>query len=105
MTSRLEAWAVEGIGEIVEGTDLAALLCDLDLRDGDVVLVTSKVVSKAEGRVRAGDREQAIRDETVRVVARRGPTQIVENHLGHRDGRGRGGRVERDAGPRRAPPP
>ena len=46
------------------------------------MLVTSKVVSKAEGRVRAGDREAAIRDETVRVVARRGPTSIVENHLG-----------------------
>ena len=46
------------------------------------MLVTSKVVSKAEGRVRAGDREAAIREETVRVVARRGPTSIVENHLG-----------------------
>ncbi len=40
------------------------------------------MVSKAEGRVRTGDREDAIRDETVRVVARRGPTAIVENHLG-----------------------
>ena len=80
--THLEAWAVDGIGEIVEGTDLGALLCGVDLRDGDVVLVTSKVVSKAEGRVRAGDREVAIREETVRVVARRGPTAIVENHLG-----------------------
>ena len=75
----LLAWAVEGIGEVVEGTDLGALLLGVDLEDGDVVLVTSKVVSKAEGRVRAGEREQAIRDETVRVVARRGPTSIVEN--------------------------
>jgi len=80
--NHLEAWAVDGIGEIVEGTDLASLLDGVDLRDGDVVLVTSKVVSKAEGRVRRGDREAAIRDETVRVVARRGPTSIVENHLG-----------------------
>jgi coenzyme F420-0:L-glutamate ligase/coenzyme F420-1:gamma-L-glutamate ligase len=78
----LQAWAVEGIGEIGHGTDLGDLLAGLDLEDGDVVLVTSKVVSKAEGRVRAADREQAIRDETVRVVARRGPTQIVENQLG-----------------------
>ncbi len=78
----LTAWAVEGIGEISPGTDLGALLCSLDLSEGDVVLVTSKVVSKAEGRVRAGDREDAIREETIRVVARRGPTQIVENHLG-----------------------
>ncbi len=79
---RLEAWAVDGIGEVDEGTDLGALLRGLDLLDGDVVVVTSKVLSKAEGRVRAGDREDAISEETVRVVARRGPTRIVENHLG-----------------------
>ncbi|WP_051276800.1 coenzyme F420-0:L-glutamate ligase [Marmoricola sp. URHB0036] len=80
--TRLEAWPVDGIGEVDAGTDLAAVVARLDLQDGDIVLVTSKVVSKAEGRVRAGEREQAIRDETVRVVARRGPTSIVENHLG-----------------------
>ncbi len=80
--THLEAWGVEGIGEVTEGTDLGALLCGLDLRDGDVVLVTSKIVSKAEGRVRQGDRDEVISDETVRVVARRGPTSIVENHLG-----------------------
>lgn len=78
----LHAWAVDGIGEVTPHTDLGALLCDLDLADGDVVLVTSKVVSKAEGRVRAGDREEAIDAETVRVLASRGPTRIVENHLG-----------------------
>ena len=78
----MEVWAVGGIGEIVEGTDLRGVLGRLDLHDGDVVLVTSKVVSKAEGRVRPGDRAAAIHDETVRVVARRGPTSIVENRLG-----------------------
>ncbi len=80
--THLESWGVEGIGEVTDTTDLGALLCGLDLRSGDVVLVTSKVVSKAEGRVRPGDRDQAIADETVRLVARRGPTVIVENHLG-----------------------
>jgi coenzyme F420-0:L-glutamate ligase/coenzyme F420-1:gamma-L-glutamate ligase len=80
--THLEAWPVEGIGEVDETTDLATLVAGVDLEDGDVVLVTSKVVSKAEGRVRVGEREQAIRDETVRVVARRGPTSIVENRLG-----------------------
>ena len=80
--TRLEAWPVEGVGEVDSGTDLPGLVAGLDLEDGDVVLVTSKVVSKAEGRVRVGDREEAIRAETVRVVARRGPTSIVENHLG-----------------------
>ena len=80
--NRVEAWGVDGIGEITPGTDLGDLVARLELRDGDVVLVTSKVVSKAEGRVRAGDREDAIREATVRVVARRGSTTIVENHLG-----------------------
>lgn len=78
----LRAWAVPGIGEVAAGTDLVRLLDGVDLLDGDVVLVTSKVVSKAQGRVRAGEREAAIVEETVRVVARRGPTSIVENRLG-----------------------
>ena len=50
----MEVWAVAGVGEVDEGTDLGAVLAHLDLHDGDVVLVTSKIVSKAEGRVRAG---------------------------------------------------
>jgi coenzyme F420-0:L-glutamate ligase/coenzyme F420-1:gamma-L-glutamate ligase len=79
--SRIEIFAPDGIGEVTAGTDLAALVAPY-LADGDVVVITSKVVSKAEGRVRAGEREQAIRDETVRVVARRGPTSIVETRLG-----------------------
>ncbi len=53
------------------------------LVDGDVLLVTSKIVSKAEGRlVEAADREAAIDAETVRVVARRGALRIVENRQG-----------------------
>lgn len=77
----LEAFSPDGIGEVTEGTDLAAL-CAPYVADGDIVVMTSKVVSKAEGRVITGDRDQAIRNETVRLVARRGPTSIVENHLG-----------------------
>jgi len=83
--ARIEAWAVDDIGEVTAGTDLAALVVEAaaaDLADGDIVLVTSKVVSKAEDRVVTGDRDQAILDQTVRVVARRGATAIVENHLG-----------------------
>jgi coenzyme F420-0:L-glutamate ligase / coenzyme F420-1:gamma-L-glutamate ligase len=74
--------AVDGIGEVTTGTSLVGLLAGADLRDGDVVVLTSKVVSKAEGLVVRRDRADAIADETVRVVARRGPTSIVENHLG-----------------------
>jgi coenzyme F420-0:L-glutamate ligase/coenzyme F420-1:gamma-L-glutamate ligase len=81
--SRLEVWAPDGLPEVVEGTDLAALVAGATrLQDGDVVVVTSKVVSKAEGRVRHGDRDEAVEEETVRVVARRGPTTIVVNRLG-----------------------
>lgn len=53
------------------------------LQDGDILAVTSKIVSKAEGRqIIAADREDAITAETVRVVATRGHTRIVENRLG-----------------------
>jgi coenzyme F420-0:L-glutamate ligase/coenzyme F420-1:gamma-L-glutamate ligase len=86
----LTIWAPDGIGEIDARDDLTAIVADAvgsDLENDDIVLITSKIVSKAEGRrILAADREQAITDETVRVVARRehpnGVTRIVENRLG-----------------------
>ncbi|MCP3768968.1 MULTISPECIES: coenzyme F420-0:L-glutamate ligase [unclassified Streptomyces] len=78
-------WAVAGLPEVRRGDDLAKLIAAAEpgLADGDVLLVTSKIVSKAEGRVvEASDREAAIDAETVRVVARRGPLRIVENRQG-----------------------
>ncbi|MCB5166327.1 coenzyme F420-0:L-glutamate ligase [Streptomyces bambusae] len=80
-----EVWAVDGIPEVRPGDDLAALIAQAapELRDGDILLVTSKIVSKAEGRITAAtSREEAIDAETVRVVARRGPLRIVENRQG-----------------------
>lgn len=77
--------ALSGIPEVRAGADLAKLIAAADpaLADGDVLLVTSKIVSKAEGRiVRADDREAAIDAEMVRLVARRGPTRIVETRHG-----------------------
>jgi coenzyme F420-0:L-glutamate ligase / coenzyme F420-1:gamma-L-glutamate ligase len=98
VSARFCVAAPDGVPEIAPGDDLLDLLAGalsrLDLAagptvlaDGDVVVVTSKVVSKAEGRVvAAADRERAITDETVRVVATRehagGVTRIVENRLG-----------------------
>ena len=75
---------IEGLPEITAGADLAGLIADAaaDLKDGDIVVVTSKIVSKAEGRVVRADREDAIDAETVRVVARRGETRIVETRQG-----------------------
>ncbi|MFK0186060.1 coenzyme F420-0:L-glutamate ligase [Streptomyces rubiginosohelvolus] len=78
-------WAVGGMPEVRGGDDLAKLIAAAEpgLVDGDVLLVTSKIVSKAEGRiVEAADREAAIDAETVRVVARRGTLRIVENRQG-----------------------
>lgn len=80
---------VGGLPDVRPGDDLVGLLAEhADLRDGDVLVVTSKVVSKAEGRlVPAGaDREAtrlaAVDTETVRVVARRGTTTIAETRTG-----------------------
>ncbi|WP_435193516.1 coenzyme F420-0:L-glutamate ligase [Streptomyces sp. NRRL F-5630] len=81
----LSVRALPGIPEVAAGDDLAALVAAADpgLADGDLVVVTSKIVSKAEGRIVAADsREEAIDAETVRVVARRGPLRIVENRQG-----------------------
>lgn len=84
----IEVFAPPGLGEVHAGDDLAvALLGLLDgvgetLREGDVVVVTSKIVSKSEGRTRVGEREAALAEETVRVVARRAGTSIVRNRLG-----------------------
>jgi len=75
---------VEGLTEITAGADLAGLIAEAatGLADGDIVVVTSKIVSKAEGRVVRADREDAIDAETVRVVARRGQTRIAETRHG-----------------------
>ena len=82
----ITVWAPDGAPEIAEGDDLAALVVGLlgpdGLLAGDVVVVTSKVVAKSEGRVRTGDRDEAIAEETVRVVARRGATSIVRTRHG-----------------------
>jgi coenzyme F420-0:L-glutamate ligase/coenzyme F420-1:gamma-L-glutamate ligase len=81
--SRLEITAPDGTPEVEPGDDLVAIvLLMTSLADGDVLVVTSKVVSKAEGRLRRGTREDALPGETARVVARRGETTIVRNHLG-----------------------
>lgn len=98
----IEIRPVEGLPEIREGDDLGELLAGAaELRDGDVVVVAQKVVSKAEGRVvrlaeleprerareLAGEDEdprrlEAILREAVRVVRSRGPLVIAETRHG-----------------------
>ncbi|MFB9239735.1 coenzyme F420-0:L-glutamate ligase [Plantactinospora siamensis] len=90
---KMEILPVLGIGEVAEGDDLAELIAHAApwLRDGDVLVVTSKIVSKAEGRLvdvpvaepdRSAAREEVLAAETARVVARRGATRIVQTHHG-----------------------
>jgi coenzyme F420-0:L-glutamate ligase/coenzyme F420-1:gamma-L-glutamate ligase len=82
----VHAVAPDGAPEIVAGDDLATVVLSLlgpgGLVDGDVVVVTSKAVSKAEGRVVPGHRDEHLAAATARVVARRGPTTIVRTHHG-----------------------
>ncbi|WP_028477297.1 coenzyme F420-0:L-glutamate ligase [Nocardia sp. CNY236] len=84
---------VTGLPEFRPGDDLAEHIaqCAPWLADGDVLLVTSKVVAKAEGRIVAAPldpedrdiaRRRLIDQEAVRVLARKGRTLITENKLG-----------------------
>lgn len=89
----LEILPVRGLPEFRPGDDLAGALAAAApwVRDGDVLVVTSKVVSKVEGRLVAAPvdpvgrdalRRRLVEAESVRLVARRGPTSIVVNRLG-----------------------
>src|SRR5579875_1559546 len=91
--STVEIIPVTGLPEFRPGDNLAAAIAQAApwLHDGDVVVVTSKVVSKCEGRivsapedVEARDqlRRKLIDEESVRVLARKGRTLITENRLG-----------------------
>lgn len=89
----IEIIPVTGLGEFRPGDDLAAAIVEAAgwLRDDDVVVITSKVVSKTEGRIVAAPtdpeqrdalRRKLIDDEAVRVLARKGKTLITENAIG-----------------------
>ncbi len=88
----LQVLAVPGIAEIRPGDDIAAEIvrCAPWLAARDVLVVTSKIVSKAEGRLvsvppgadREALRRELVAQETVRVVARRGTLTITETHHG-----------------------
>jgi coenzyme F420-0:L-glutamate ligase/coenzyme F420-1:gamma-L-glutamate ligase len=94
VAQRLEVFAVEGIGEVRPGDDLAGLIVaavdagEHDLADGDVVVVTQKVVSKAENRLVAIDPDDPhahrplVLEESVRVLRRRGDLVISETAHG-----------------------
>lgn len=89
----IEILPVRGIGEVEPGADLAALITGAApwLRDGDVLVVTSKIISKSESRLvdvppdgpeRDRVRAEVLASETARTVATRGQTRIVATHHG-----------------------
>jgi coenzyme F420-0:L-glutamate ligase/coenzyme F420-1:gamma-L-glutamate ligase len=91
--TRVELLPVPGLPEFRPGDDLAVALATAApwLRHGDIVVVTSKVVSKCEGRIVPAPSDPQARDdlrrklidaEAVRVLARKGKTLITENALG-----------------------
>ena len=87
--ARLEIFGIDGIGEITRGTDLAALICEsAALANGDVVVVTQKIVSKAEGAMVEVDpsdplsHKPIVERESVRILRRRGELIISETRHG-----------------------
>lgn len=93
--TRLVLWGVEGLGEVRPGHQLGELIaaaCATEpngpLQDGDVLVVTQKVVSKAEGRLVEIDPEdplshkRLVEDEAARIVRRRGDLIITETRHG-----------------------
>jgi coenzyme F420-0:L-glutamate ligase/coenzyme F420-1:gamma-L-glutamate ligase len=88
----MRVFGVEGIGEVEPGGDLARLICDAiraqgeRVLDGDVVVITHKVVSKQEGRVVVIEDEDAYRrlvlDEAASIVRRRGDLVIAQTRHG-----------------------
>ena len=88
--ARLSVLGLGGIGEVRAGDDVSGLILaalaaspEEALRDGDIVVVTSKILSKSEGRaVPAEQRDDRIRAATQHTLARRGATRIVRTASG-----------------------
>ena len=93
--SRLEVFGIDGIGEIHPVDDLAGIIAeaaaqgdDTELADGDVVVVTQKIVSKAENQLVAIDptdplsHKPLVEAESVRILRRRGDLIISETRHG-----------------------
>ncbi|HZA27431.1 MAG TPA: coenzyme F420-0:L-glutamate ligase [Actinomycetota bacterium] len=83
----VEVIPVRGIPEVDAGDDIASLIAAalgaFELGDGDVVAVTQKIVSKAEGRVVPDEgKEDAVLREARRIVARRGDLLVAETRHG-----------------------
>lgn len=94
-SNRLCTWGVLGIPEITSGIQLGDVIAEActhepngPLADGDVLVVTQKIVSKAEGRMVEIDptdslsHKSLVEEEAVRIVRRRGDLIITETRHG-----------------------
>jgi len=89
---RIEVWSVSGIGEVYPTDDVAQHIIDAiaatpeGLVEGDIVVVTHKIVSKAEGEIRSAatddDYRRIIESEAAEIIRRRGPLVITQTHHG-----------------------
>ncbi len=94
MSLELRIFGIEGLPEITAGVPLASMIAEAalgqsqGLEDGDVLVVTQKIVSKAEGRVVAIDpadpdaKRRLAESEAVRILRRRGDLVITETRHG-----------------------
>lgn len=88
----IEIHPIDGIPEVAPGDDLAALIVDglassnVTLSDRDVVVITHKVVSKAEGRIEPAADDRAYRElaerEAQSILRRRGDLLIAQTEHG-----------------------
>ncbi|MBV0916296.1 coenzyme F420-0:L-glutamate ligase [Mycobacteroides chelonae] len=89
----VEILPIADLPEFRPGDDVAKTIAEAApwIRDGDVIVITSKIISKAEGRIVAAPTDPEARDtlrrklidsESVRVLARKGKTLITENTIG-----------------------
>lgn len=90
MSESIQILPIEGIGEVTAGDDVADLLWTaLDtqgLHDGDIVVITHKIVSKAEGKVAPAPTEAeyraAVEEEAAAIIRRRGDLVIAQTKHG-----------------------
>lgn len=89
MTARLEIFGLAGLPQVTEGHDVAELIAATGaVQSGDVVVVASKIIAKAEGKLVPVDpadplaHKPLVEQESVRIVRRRGDLIISETKHG-----------------------
>lgn len=89
MTAALSILPVNGMPEVKEGDHIATMLCDrFSFERGDVVVIASKIIAKAEGQTVECDRDDVVKRESLittesrRILRKRGSLLITETRHG-----------------------